>query len=122
MVQQTHLASDRHVASKGTATVQRRSSSRKSDALDNVLHGPYNKPLNTLFPVDTDFMVIPNFQKINSTKGTDYLVTFEIFLENRPVFVLELKREKDFSVRSKRSAANERLISCVRPIATPTVG
>ena len=80
-----------------------------SDALENVLHAPYNKLLNTLFPVDTDFTVIPNFQEINSTKGADYLMTFEIFLENRPVFVLGLKREKDFSVRSKRTAADDQL-------------
>ena len=80
-----------------------------NDALENVLHAPYNKLLNTLFPVDTDFTVIPNFQEINSTKGADYLVTFEIFLENRPVFVLGLKRKKDFSVRSKRTAADDQL-------------
>ena len=80
-----------------------------NDALENVFHAPYNKLLNTLFPVDTDFTVIPNFQEINSTKGADYLVTFEIFLENRPVFVLQLKREKDFSVRSKRAAADDQL-------------
>ena len=80
-----------------------------NDALENVLHAPYNKLLNTLFPVDTDFTVIPNFQEINSTKGADYLVTFEIFLENRPVFVLGLKREKDFSVRSKCMAADDQL-------------
>lgn len=81
-----------------------------NDALENVLHAPYNKLLNTLFPVDTDFTVIPNFQEINSTKGaSDYLVTFELFLENQPVFVLELKREKDFSVRSKRTTADDQL-------------
>ena len=80
-----------------------------NDALENVLHAPYNKLLNTLFPVDTDFTVIPNFQEINSTRGADYFVTFEIFLENRPVFVLGLKREKDFSVRSKRTAADDQL-------------
>jgi hypothetical protein len=80
-----------------------------NDALENVLHAPYNKLLNTLFPVDTDFTVIPNCQEINSTKGTDYLVTFEIFLENLPVFVLGLKREKGFSVRSKRTAADDQL-------------
>ena len=80
-----------------------------NDALGNVLHAPYNKLLNTLFPVDTDFVVIPNFQEVGTTKGADYLVTFEIYLENRPVFVLELKREKDFSVRSKRTAADDQL-------------
>ena len=80
-----------------------------NDALENVLHAPYNKLLNTLFPVDTDFTVIPNFREINSAKGEDHLVTFEIFLENRPVFVLALKREKDFSVKSKRTAADDQL-------------
>ncbi|KAK7016518.1 hypothetical protein R3P38DRAFT_3321037 [Favolaschia claudopus] len=80
-----------------------------NSALENVLHAPYNKLLNTLFPVDTDFTVIPNFQEISSTKSADYLVTFEIFLENKPVFVLELKREKDFLVRSKRTAADDQL-------------
>jgi hypothetical protein len=80
-----------------------------NDALENVMHAPYNKLLNTLFPVDTDFTVSPNFQEINSINGADYLVTFEVFLENRPVFVLELKREKDFSVRSKRTAADDQL-------------
>ena len=51
-----------------------------NDALENVFHAPYSKLLNTLFPVDTDFTVIPNFQEINSAKGAGYLVTFEIFL------------------------------------------
>ncbi|KAH9995431.1 hypothetical protein BJV74DRAFT_830039 [Russula compacta] len=57
------------------------------DALENVLHAPYNKLLNTLCPVDTDFTVITNFQEINSTKCADYLVTFENFMENLPVFL-----------------------------------
>ena len=103
MTQQTHLASDHHVASESAATAQ----AAGNDALENVLHAPYNKLLNTLFPVDTDFTVIPNFREINSAKGEDHLVTFEIFLENRPVFVL--KREKDFSVKSKRTAADDQL-------------
>ncbi|KAF8190822.1 hypothetical protein BJ912DRAFT_964818 [Pholiota molesta] len=82
---------------------------RGNDALENVMHAPYNKLLNTLFPVDTDFTVIPNFQEINSNKGADYLVTFEVFLENKPVFVLALKREKDLGLKSKRTAADDQL-------------
>jgi hypothetical protein len=82
---------------------------RGNDALENVMHAPYNKLLNTLFPVDTDFTVIPNFQEINSNKGADYLVTFEVFLENKPVFVLQLKREKDLGLKSKRTAADDQL-------------
>ena len=109
MTQQTHLAS-----AMWPVKVQRQFDIAQAgnDVLENVFHGPYNKLLNTLFPVDTDFTVIPNFQEIiNSTNGVAdyYFVTFEIFLENRPVFVLELKREKDFSVRSKRKAADDQL-------------
>ena len=94
------------------ATVQRQFEIAQgvgNDALENVWHAPYNKLLNTLFPVDTDFTVIPNFQKIYSIKGVDYLVTFEIFLENQPVFVLVLKQKVDFSVRSNRKAADDQL-------------
>ena len=94
------------------ATVQRQFEIAQgvgNDALENVWHAPYNKLLNTLFPVDTDFTVIPNSQKIYSIKGVDYLVTFEIFLENQPVFVLVLKQKVDFSVRSNRKAADDQL-------------
>lgn len=80
-----------------------------NNVLENVLHAPYNKLLNTLFPVDTDFTVIPNFQQVYSSTGFDYIVTFEIFLENRPVFVLELERERDFSLKSKRTSADDQL-------------
>ena len=77
--------------------------------LENVWHAPYNKLLNTLFPVDTAFTVIPNFQEIGSTKSVDFIVTFEIYLENRPVFLLELKRKKDLPLTSKRVEADIQL-------------
>ena len=80
-----------------------------NDFLENVLHAPYNKLLNTLFPVDTAFTVIPNYQEINTSKGTYFLVTFEIYLQNRPVFVLELKREWEISVKSRRVDADGQL-------------
>jgi hypothetical protein len=80
-----------------------------NNSLENVLHGPYNKLLYTMFPPDTDFTVHPNFQEMNSTKGADYLVTFEVHLENRPVFIVELKSEKNFEFRSKRAAADDQL-------------
>ena len=94
------------------ATVQRQfeiAQAVGNDALENVWHAPYNKLLNTLFPVDTDFTVIPNFQEIFFIEGAGYLVTFEIFLDNQPVFVLGLKREMDFSVRSNRKTAEDQL-------------
>ena len=80
-----------------------------SDFLENAFHAPYNKLLNTLFPVDTAFTVIPNFQEINTRECAEFLMTFEIYLENRPVFVLGLKREREFSVKSKRVTADDQL-------------
>ena len=79
------------------------------DALENVWHAPYNKLLYTLFPAGTAFTVIPNFQEINTSEGAESLMTFEIYLENRPVFVLGLKREREFSVKSKRVTADDQL-------------
>jgi hypothetical protein len=40
-------------------------------------------------------------------------VNFEIFLENQPVFLLELKRDRDFWTRSKRRAADDQLRGCL---------
>ncbi|TEB39595.1 hypothetical protein FA13DRAFT_1784306 [Coprinellus micaceus] len=77
--------------------------------LEKVIRAPYNKFLNTLFPVDTDFTVIPNFQEVSSTKGVEFVVTFEVFVENRPVLVLALKREADLAMNSKRASADYQL-------------
>ena len=53
-------------------------------------HGVYNKLLNTLFPLDTDFAVVPPYLEPGS-KAADCIFAFEVFLENNPVFILELK-------------------------------
>ena len=51
----------------------------------------YNKRLNTLFPVDSDFVVVPQYLP-DSRNAADPIVMYEILLQvNRPVFVLELK-------------------------------
>ena len=80
-----------------------------NDALENVWNAPYTVLLSVLFPPGTDFTVIPRFQQINSTKAADYLVTFEIFLEKWPVFVLGLRRAKDLASRTKRKDADDQL-------------
>ena len=79
------------------------------DELENVWHAPYNKLLYTLFPTGTAFTVIPHFQEIGSTKSIDFIVTFEVYLENRPVFVVELKRKKDLPLTYKRVEADIQL-------------
>ena len=54
--------------------------------LSSDFRGAYNKLLYTLFLPDTDFTVVPEYLKPASSKSSDYTVTFEIFLENKPGF------------------------------------
>ena len=54
--------------------------------IESDFHGAYNKLLYTLFPSDTDFTVVPQYLKPASSKSSDYIVTFEIFLENKACF------------------------------------
>ncbi len=74
--------------------------------IESDFHGPYNKLLYTLFPSDTDFTVVPQYLQPASSKSSDYIVAFEILLENRPVFILELKKPADLAWKSSRQAAD----------------
>ncbi len=94
-------------------------------------YGAYNKLLNTLFPPDTDFTVVPwqyidigNPQvpwqdlDLESLKPFHFdihqdihqdirqIVAFEVVLENKPVFFLELKKPTDLASKSSRQAAD----------------
>lgn len=74
--------------------------------IEGDFHGAYNKLLNILFPPDSDFTVVPQYLKPASLKSADYIVTFEIILENKPVFILELKKPADLNFISMRQAAD----------------
>jgi len=74
--------------------------------LENAFHGAYNK---LLYTADADFIVVPQYLKPDSSKSSDYIVTFEIFLVNRPVFILELKMSIDLTKKSSRQAADEQI-------------
>lgn len=68
-------------------------------------HGPYNKLLYTLFPPDTDFVVVPQYFP-DSNNAADFIFMFEILYENNPVLVLELKPPGHLSLMSKRQIAD----------------
>jgi hypothetical protein len=54
-------------------------------------HGPYNKLLNVLFPLDTDFTVVPQYlSSSREFESADFVFMYEILYNNRPVFVLEI--------------------------------
>jgi hypothetical protein len=73
--------------------------------------------LYTLFPPDTDFTVVPQYLKPASLKSSDYIVTFEIFLENKPVFILQLKKPADLDLISSRQAADVQIRERLRDLA-----
>jgi hypothetical protein len=73
-------------------------------------HGPYNKLLYTLFPPDSDFVVVPQYLP-DSHNAADFIVMFEILLENRPVFILELKPPNHIDLLSRRQAADDQVRS-----------
>ncbi|KAI9566197.1 hypothetical protein HD554DRAFT_2040427 [Boletus coccyginus] len=73
------------------------------DVREHHFYGPYNKLLCSLFPLDTRFTVVPRYHEFDSLTSSDFVVCFEIVLENRPVFVLELKRPIDLKSISKRA-------------------
>ncbi|KAI8995688.1 hypothetical protein BD414DRAFT_249661 [Trametes punicea] len=71
-------------------------------------HGPYNKLLHTLFPPDTKFTVVPQFWP-GSHESADFLVTFEVMLEDQIVFILELKPPGDLRYISRCAAADRQI-------------
>ena len=75
-------------------------------------HGPYNKLLNTLFPPDTSFTVVPQSWP-KSRESADFIVTFEVMLEDKIVFILQLKPPGDLAFLSRRAAADRQIRECI---------
>lgn len=71
-------------------------------------HAPYNKLLYTLFPCDSDFVVVPQYLP-DSRNAADFIVMFEVLLVNRPVLILELKPPSHLAILSKRQAADDQI-------------
>ncbi|KAF8554396.1 hypothetical protein OG21DRAFT_1412610 [Imleria badia] len=68
--------------------------------------GAYNKFLYTLFPHDTDFTVVLQRLEPTSWISSDYILSFEILYENKPVFILQLKNPADLRFISLRQEAD----------------
>ncbi|KAE9403420.1 hypothetical protein BT96DRAFT_990279 [Gymnopus androsaceus JB14] len=59
--------------------------------LEKEFYGPYNKLLHTLFPAGSDFMVVPQYMKAPNAGAADFIFMFEVQVERKTVFVLEIK-------------------------------
>jgi hypothetical protein len=83
-----------------------------SNPSESDYHGPYNKLLYTLFPVDSDFVVMPQYMP-DSRSGADYIIMFKVLLENKPVLILELKALSHYNILSRCQDADEQVRRCM---------
>jgi hypothetical protein len=72
-------------------------------------HGPYNKLLCTLFPVDNDFTVFPRYEldpeEVESSAATERFF-FDVRYDNKTVFILEHKAPQELKYGSVRDSAD----------------
>ena len=76
---------------------------------EKPFYGSWNRFLNTVFPPDTIFEVVPQFPPVTSRQAVDFVVFLLIYVEATPIFVVEIKPAADFRLRSKRQEADEQL-------------
>ncbi|KAF8509082.1 hypothetical protein BU17DRAFT_56381 [Hysterangium stoloniferum] len=77
------------------------------------LYGPYNKLLCTLFPLDTDFTVVPQYKCKESGKIVDFVVTHK----KKPVFIFELKSPVKLRLISTRGEADDQIQDRVQELS-----
>lgn len=58
-------------------------------SLCSDFHGPYNNPPNIFSPLDSQYTVVPHFMQ-GSRESADVLALYELMLEIRPMFMLEV--------------------------------
>ncbi len=81
-------------------------------AVEKEYYGAFSKLLNTLFPPDTDFTVVPQYLQPASHLTINFSVVLDVGEQNggnKPVFIMELKKAEDVSFISARQAADEQI-------------
>lgn len=74
---------------------------------ENDFYAPYNKLLNFVFPVDSDFTVAPQSYPIpQSRDSVDFVIEYMVLLDNIPVFILEIKEPSKIKLLSARQEAD----------------
>ena len=72
-------------------------------------YGPWNRLLNTMFPVDSKFEVHPQYPPPGLNKESVDFVAVLIRINKIPVFMVEVKPPANFHLQSKRTDADEQL-------------
>ena len=74
-------------------------------------HGPYNKLLCTLFSQPcSDFLV--DWRR-SCDESMEFIVTFQVGLENKTVFILTIRSPGDLASPSRRAAADRQMRECM---------
>ena len=81
----------------------------KSTASEKSFYGPWNRLLNTMFPVDSKFEVHPQYPPPGLNKESVDFVAVLIRINKIPVFMVEVKPPANFHLQSKRTDADEQL-------------
>ena len=83
---------------------------------ESEFQGPYNKLLSFLFPVDSDFTVVPRYMP-DSRVAADFIVMFEVYFGNKPVLILELKPPGHLCFPSTRQSADAQIRRRINDLA-----
>jgi len=80
------------------------------NARENDFYAPYNKLLYSLFPADSNFTVAPqSYSLLDSRDSVDFIIEFEVLLEDEPVFFLEIKEPRKIILKSARAEADNQM-------------
>lgn len=92
--------------------------SSANTTLEKPFYGPWNRLLNTIFPPNTIFEVVPKFfPPTTGQDAVDYVVLFLICIESSPVFIVEVKNPNEFRLASKREETDLQMRQCFRDCA-----
>ena len=73
---------------------------------EKEFYPPYNKLLCTQFPPDSEFTVAPVTYPINTRESIDFVIEYVVCIDNYPIFILEIKAEKNLNLLSSRTNAD----------------
>jgi hypothetical protein len=79
------------------------------NARENDFYAPY-KILYTLFPADSDYTVAPqSYSVLDSRDSVDFIIEFEVLLEDKPVLFVEIKEPRKITFKSAREEADNQM-------------
>jgi len=84
---------------------------------ENDFYAPYNKLLNTVFPVDSDFTVAPQSYPLPTSRDSiDFVIEYVVLLQNMPVYILEIKEPSKIHFLSSRQEADKQIRTRLRDL------